>query len=142
MKTSPAGRAAIEQREGFELRAYRDQRGIPTIGVGHTSMAGPPHVYIGLMLTKAEVDQVLSRDLVQFEDAVNRDVHPAMTQNEFDALVSLAFNIGVHGFTGSAVVHFLNAGDRAAAAKAFLNWEHPSSLRARREGEMRQFLTP
>jgi hypothetical protein len=42
----------------------------------------------------------------------------------------------------TSVAHFLNAGDKAAAAKAFLNWEHPSSLRGRREAEMRQFLAP
>lgn len=142
MKTSDHGRAKIEQREGFVLHAYRDSRGIPTIGVGHTSMAGAPHVYMGLHITRDEADRILARDLVQFEDAVNHAIKKPMTQNEFDAMVSLAFNIGAHGFTGSTVVHRFNLGEKDGAADAFLMWEHPPSLRGRREDERRQFLSP
>ncbi len=142
MKTSAAGRKAIIQREGVVLKAYKDQRGIWTIFVGHTSMAGPPHVCRGLCGTMEEADETLSRDLLQFEDAVNHSIHLPMTQNEFDAMVSLAFNIGAHGFRGSSVVKEFNAGNKKEAANDFLMWRHPHSLLRRREGERLQFLTP
>lgn len=141
MKTSEAGRQAIMRREGVRLHAYKDQRGIWTIFVGHTSAAGAPHVCKGMSGTMAEADETLSRDLLQFEDAVNHAVKKPMMQNEFDAMVSLAFNIGAHGFTGSTVVHRFNLGEKEAAADAFLMWEHPPSLKRRREDERRQFLS-
>lgn len=141
MKTSDKGRALIEQREGVRLQAYRDSVGIWTIGVGHTSAAGEPHVTPGLTITQAKCDEILSRDLAKFEAAVSATVKVSVTPNQFDALVSLAFNIGEHGFTGSTVVHRLNAGDVHGAADAFLMWEKPPELKGRREGERHQFLT-
>lgn len=145
MKTSPAGRAAIMQREGVRLTAYRDSVGILTIGCGHTSAAGPPKVAAGLTITRAQCDEILSRDLGQFEAAVARAVKVPLNQAEFDALVSLAFNIGGGAFARSTVVRKLNAGDRAGAANAFLAWNKAagrvlSGLTARRSAERAQFL--
>jgi lysozyme len=100
MKTSALGVQAIAQREGRILHAYRDTRGILTIGVGHTSAAGPPAVVEGMAITAAECDDILSRDLAKFEDAVNAAIKTPIAQNKlsqnaFDACVSLAFNIGL-----------------------------------------------
>ena len=58
MQTSVHGQQKIEQREGVVLKAYRDQRGIPTIGVGHTSAAGPPHVQMGMVISRDEAGQI------------------------------------------------------------------------------------
>ena len=138
---SPAGRAALTKREGCRLVAYLDSVGVPTIGIGHTGRAGPPIVATGMTITQAEADAILARDLKSFEFAVNRAVTVPLTQNQFDACVSLAFNIGATGFTGSTVVHKLNAGDIGGAADAFLMWVRPPELRLRREGERTQFLT-
>jgi len=135
MNISPQGVAAIRAREGFRLQAYHDVKGVVTIGVGHTG----PDVHMGLVWTVDQVDATLVNDLSRFVDAVN-DVDYTFAQNEFDACVSLAFNIGVGGFEGSSVVEQLEAGNKQAAADAFLRWEKPPSLRARREGERRQFL--
>ncbi len=137
---SPAGRAALTKREGCRLVAYLDSVGVPTIGIGHTGRAGPPTVAMGMTITQAEADAVLARDLASFEFAVNRAVTVPMTQNQFDACVSLAFNIGATGFAGSTVVHKLNAGDIGGAADAFLMWVRPPELRLRRDGERTQFL--
>jgi lysozyme len=142
MKTSAMGREAIALREGRVLQAYRDTRGILTIGVGHTSAAGPPVVTEGMVITLTECDQILSRDLATFEDAVNGAVRVAISQNAFDACVSLAFNIGAPGFVGSSVVRDINAGNMQAAADAFLLWDHPPELLGRRKGERAQFLRP
>lgn len=139
MKTSPAGVIAIRQREGCVLHAYRDTRGIPTIGVGHVD-ASPPVTKMGMTLSQPEADVLLSVDLGPFEAAVNAAVKAPVTQNQFDACVSLAFNIGAHGFVGSTVVHKLNAHDPAGAADAFLMWERPPELKKRRIEERAQFL--
>lgn len=138
MKTSPQGREAITQREGLRLKAYRDSRGIATIGVGHAF--GPPVVRMGQVITRERADAILSGDLGRFEAAVTGAVKVALTQNQFDACVSLAFNIGERGFAGSTVVHRLNQKDYKGAADAFLMWERPPELKSRRESERLQFL--
>lgn len=143
LKTSPAGRAAIEAREGCRLEAYRDTVGVVTIGYGHSSRA-PSGItpVMGMTITKEEADSILADDLKVFEAAVNRDVTVPMTQNQFDAMVSLAINIGATGFTGSTVVHKMNSGSVMGAADAFLMWEKPIELRSRRISERAQFLAP
>lgn len=145
MKTSAAGRAAITRREGNVLKAYKDSVGILTIGVGHTSMAGPPKVTAGLKITAEESDEILSRDLAKFEAAVEKAVKVPVSQNEFDALVSLAFNIGGGAFAKSTLVRKLNAGDRKGAADAFMSWNKAGGktlkgLTTRRQDERKQFL--
>ena len=138
--TSAAGRAALIQREGCRLVTYLDSVGVPTIGIGHTGRSGPPAVAMGMSITQAEAEAIFATDLAPFEAAVVRAVTAPLTQNQFDACVSLAFNIGAAGFAGSTVVHKLNAGDVGGAADAFLMWVRPPELRLRRDGERTQFL--
>lgn len=140
--TSEPGRATLIQREGCRLTAYQDSVGVWTIGIGHTGRATLPRVFPGMSITQAEAEAMLATDLQPFEAAVNKAVARPVTQNQFDAMVSLAFNIGSGGFTGSTVVHKLNAGDPAGAADAFLMWMRPPELKQRRIAERRQFLTP
>lgn len=145
MATSPTGRAAISQREGNVLTAYRDSVGILTIGVGHTSAAGAPTVTPGMVITAKQSDEILSRDLAKFEAAVSGAVKVPLEQNEFDALVSLAFNIGGGAFAKSTLVKKLNAGDRVGAADQFLVWNKAGGrvikgLTTRRQAERKQFL--
>lgn len=142
MKVSASGRDKIMRRESCKLAAYRDERGVLTIGVGHTGRTSPPPVWPWSRITQAQADAYLETDLAPTEAAVNDAVKLLMTQNQFDAMVSLAFNIGVMGFTGSTVVHDFNNGQVRAAADAFLMWEKPPDLKARREAEREQFLTP
>lgn len=138
MKTSRAGVEAIIQREGKRNHAYQDTRGVWTIGVGHTG----PEVHRGLVWSDEEIDAALETDLARFEHAVDHAVHVPMTQNEFDACVSLAYNIGSAGFLHSSVCRYLNRGDKMAAADAFLFWNKPQELKRRRLSEREQFLTP
>jgi lysozyme len=143
MKTSDAGRKFIEQREGLRLSAYRDNSParIWTIGYGHTSMAGDPHVWSHMRITVKEADDTLTHDLLMWEAIVNKVLKRPPTQNQFDAMVSLCHNIGANGFTGSSVVRQFNAGNVHLAADDFLMWDHPLELLKRREDERRQFLT-
>ena len=139
MKTSAAGRAAIERREGRRLSAYRDTRGIWTIGVGHAATGRSPRPYVGMTITEAECDAILEADLAPVEAVVDRIKVP-VSQNEFDALVSLGFNIGVGGLGRSLVIRRLNVGDVRGAANAFMDWAKPAVLAVRRREEMAQFL--
>lgn len=145
MKTSAKGRAAITLREGKRLKRYRDSVGIWTIGVGHTAAAGPPDPNKVLTITDAECDAILARDLAKFEAGVEKAIARPMTQNQFDALVSLAFNIGLGAFGRSSVVRHFNAGNIAKAADSFMLWNKAGGrvipgLVTRRESERKQFL--
>lgn len=139
MKTSSKGRKLITQREGCRLKAYKDTKGIPTIGVGHTSMAGDPEVHLGMTITQTQADEILSRDLASVESAINHYVQVALTQDEFDALASLAFNIGGSAFSKSTIVRRLNDGDKPGAAEAILMWNKPKEIMGRRKQEYDQF---
>lgn len=141
MRVSPAGRAAIRQREGCRLSAYQDSRGIWTIGVGHVDMT-PPVTHAGMRITSVQADQYLAADLAPVEAAIARSVLVPLSQNQCDALASLAFNIGTSGFKRSTVVSRLNRGDYAGASDAFMLWSKPAVLTARRKAERAQFLMP
>jgi len=145
MKTSSQGRAAITQREGNKLTAYKDGGGVWTIGVGHTTAAGSPTVTAGLRITAEQSDEILSRDLAKFEKVVEDAITAPMKQNEFDAFISLAFNIGGSAFAKSTVARKFNAGDKIGTANAFLLWNKDNGkvikgLVTRREAERKQFL--
>ncbi len=142
MTTSAAGRAALAAREGCRLEAYRDTMGVWTIGIGHTGRAAGRAVTPGLTIDRREAEALFAGDLKPFEAAVDDALGVAVTQGQFDALVSLAFNIGAGRFAGSTVVRELNAGRRDAAADAFLLWCRPPELKPRRLAERAQFLAP
>lgn len=141
MDISAAGVAALAGREGIRTLAYRDSVGVWTIGCGHTAAAGPPKPCEGMEITHQQVLDLFHADLKQYVAAVNNAVKVPCTQNQFDAMVSLCFNIGVNGFSHSSVVRDLNAGQSRAAAQAFLMWDHPPELIGRRRAERTQFLT-
>lgn len=133
MDVSPAGLAVIREREGCRLEAYRDSRGIWTIGVGHV----PGHP--GQTVTQAEADNLLHQDLAPIIKELN-DIGVIKFQCEFDALCSLIFNIGLGAFRGSTVRRMLVAKNIYAAGRAILMWNEPPEIRARREGEYVQFV--
>ena len=139
MKTSPHGLKLIEEREGVRRGAYRDVRGLLTIGVGHLSDAYF-RVSPGMMISEAKALELLAHDLGEVEDTINRKVQVPLQQYQFDALASLGYNIGCGGLAHSSVVHFTNIKMFTQAADAFLAWCHPAVLRGRRESERRQFL--
>lgn len=137
MRLSAKGRAFIRQEEGERLYAYKDSVGVWTIGVGHTG----PDVFPGKTITTAESDALLQADAIKHCKPICDLVTVPITQNEFDAMSSLAFNIGVNGFARSSVLRLLNAGDRAGAANAFMMWVKPPELTGRRKREVALFLS-
>lgn len=133
MRMSVLGLKKLGIREGRKLKAYRDTKGIWTIGVGHTP------AYEGQVWTEAQVDEALASDVKWAEEAVNT-VKAALTQNQFDALVSFVFNIGASAFAKSTIKKLLDAGDMVGAAKQFDRWVIPKEITGRRMDEKKQFL--
>lgn len=110
--------SAIKEHEGLRLKAYLDSVGVWTIGYGDTG----PDVVKGLAITKGQAEERLRRRLVEFEGYINRLVKVSLTQNQFDALVSLVYNIGPTNFASSTLLRKLNAGDYVGASDQFLVW--------------------
>ena len=125
LKTSENGKQFLATWEGVVLKAYPDPGtgGAPwTIGVGHTAAAGKPVVVKGMTISRAEAFEILTRDLALFEGYVLQAVKAPISQAQFDALVSLCFNIGPGNFLKSSVLRLLNAGKKLDAGAAFLLW--------------------
>lgn len=140
MSISATGLACLISREALRTKAYRDSKGIWTIGVGHTSVAGPPFVTPTLTLTTEQVVEIFDRDLQKFEDCVDNAIKRVMAEHERDAFVSICFNIGQGAFTRSTFVKRFNAGDKIGCAKAIMQWVLPKEITSRREAERDQFL--
>jgi lysozyme len=135
------GRKLLMEREGCRLKAYKDSTGVLTIGVGHTSAAGRPLVRPGMVITQEQADLIFADDVAEFEDGVERLLgEKPIAPHQFDAFVSLAFNIGLGAFASSTTLrHFLD-GAHDKAAEGILLWNRPSEIKARRRGEHQQFL--
>lgn len=147
MKTSAKGIALIKSFEGCRLTAYQDSVGVWTIGYGITTAAGLGPVVKGMVITQQQADDMFTVSLAPYEAAVSKALTRSPNQNQFDAMVSLCFNIGPNGFKGSSVVRHFNAGDSVTAAKSFALWNKAegkvlAGLTRRREAEANLFLTP
>nr|WP_070958768.1 glycoside hydrolase family protein [Hyphomonas sp. Mor2] len=118
MRTSQAGLDVIKAFEGFRARSEALPNGRWIIGYGHMRRARK-----GIRISETEAEAILREyDLPPVERYVMRCVLAPMSQNEFDALVSLAFNIGPKAFASSDVVAGINGGNRLEAAEAFDLW--------------------
>lgn len=119
MNVSTYGLHFIAQQEGEVLHVYPDQTGKATIGVGHLLLPGESYPD---GITHEQAMQLLAQDVHYAERAVNYGATVAPTQHQFDAMVSLAFNIGSGGFASSSVLRLHNAHDPVAAAASFALW--------------------
>ena len=141
--TGQRGIDLIKQFEGLRLAAYQDMVGVWTIGYGHTG----PDVKPGLVITQQQAEQLLINDLAQFERRVNDLVTVQINQNQFDALVSFSYNLGVGALQKSTLLRLLNAGSYQPAADEFPRWNRAggnvvAGLTRRRYAERQLFLTP
>ncbi len=136
-KISEAGIHELANREGKRNSKYKDSRGLWTIAIGH--LIKPGEVFPAVM-TDSEIYALFRKDLAGFESAINYHVKVKLTQNQYDALVSFAFNIGIGGFIGSSTLGLLNRGDYKAAGQALMNWHTPKEIIGRRQSEINQFF--
>ncbi|PPD10297.1 MAG: hypothetical protein CTY36_00450 [Methylocystis sp.] len=140
LRMSADGRAKLAVREGVKTRAYKDTEGVWTIGIGHTANAGSPIPKPGMVITREEAIEIFTRDLVKYENIVSRNVRVALTQGQFDALVSICFNVETALSPKSTIVKRLNKGDYRGAAKAIMLYNKPPEIIGRRESEQQQFI--
>lgn len=117
MRINDVGLNLIKEFEGCKLTAYRDIAGILTIGYGDTH-----NVLDGMVITQAEADQRLCDRLAPLEDKITSLVKVQVNENQFSALVCLAYNIGIGNFGKSLLLHCLNTLHYEDAAKQFLVW--------------------
>ncbi len=127
------------------LKGYLDPAGIPTIGIGHVILPGETYK-VGQAITREESRKLFKKDTAWAIDAVNRLVTRPINQTQFDALVSLVFNIGEDAFARSTVRRETNRGHFEKAAKAFALWNKSrgqalKGLVRRRRAEAKLFST-
>ena len=141
MKTSQSGIDLIKKFEGFRSKPYLDIVGVKTIGYGHACFNGevPPDC-----ISLSQADELLKSDLAKFESGVNALVKIPLIQNQFDALVSFAFNLGLGNLKSSTLLKKLNAKDISGAADEFHKWDlaggkHVKGLLIRRMAEKELF---
>lgn len=112
---SPLGRKLIQELEGLSLTAYPDGDGY-SIGYGHHG------VQKGEVITRAEAERLFEQDVKRFESSVNIYAGQGTTQEQFDALVSFAYNVGTGAFQTSTLLRKHLGGDIAGAADEFNRW--------------------
>lgn len=148
MRISEKGLAMIEKFEGCLLKASNKLDGVWTIGYGQTGRYYGKRVRRGMTTTKAEAHAWLrDHSIKTYEDAVTQAVKVPLNQNQFDALVSFTYNVGVGALKQSTTLRRLNAGDYTGAADALTMWTKCNGkvlagLVRRRKEERALFLTP
>ena len=134
MKVSQKCINQIKQDEGVRNRPYQCPALLWTVGVGH--VIDPNHAKVPManrkqlpiptgwdrVLTAEEIDEILRKDLERFEQGVLRLIKVALTQGQFDALVSFSFNVGLGNLQNSTLRMKINRGDFEGAAEQFLVW--------------------
>lgn len=142
MQPSQKCMGLIQNFEGCRLRAYQDSVGKWSIGYGHTF-----GVYPGLVITEAQADAFLQTDVQNTATLVEKYITAPVNQNQFDALVSFTYNVGIVRFAGSTLLVKLNMGDYDGAAQEFARWNEAGGivldgLVHRRAAERTLFLSP
>lgn len=151
LQLSDKGLELIKQFEGFRSAPYKDIVGVWTIGYGNTYYPNGRKVSgADKPLTVKEAHDlklaIVSKDFAPKVRQALQNSKVPITQNMFDACISLAYNIGVGGFAKSSVIRHLNIGDKQAAADAFLLWNKAGGrvvkgLQRRRQAERALFLS-
>ena len=127
MKTSEVGLNLIKHYEGYKTKPYRCPAGLWTVGYGHVINDGrvlPTNC--NRVFLKSEIDALLTTDLKRFERGVTMYCPVQLTQNQFDALVSFSFNLGLGTLQRSTVRQKIKRGDIAGAAKVLLKYNKAS----------------
>jgi lysozyme len=144
-KINNAGLALVREFEGVRTKAYLDPVGILTVGVGHVVQPSD-HIKLGQIISRERVDELLRKDLSTAEAGVESALTEDVTDNQFAACVSLAFNVGVGAFKKSSIARYINSGDAYLAADRFLLYNKAggktlAGLTRRRKAERALFLT-
>jgi lysozyme len=144
MKLDDKGYKALHLREGLRLNPYLDTKGIPTIAMGNTFYLNGKKVTMNdRKLPLAEATELGKVTADNFAKVVDELVKSDVNQNQFNALVSLAYNIGLNGFENSTALRKVNINPNdKTIGKAFMMWTKDKELIGRRESEVKQYFTP
>ena len=143
MNVSNNGISLIKKFEGCRLTSYQDVGKVWTVGWGSTG----PHIGQGLTISQAQADAWLREDIDKFAVGVADALKVSVNQNQFDALVSFAYNVGLGAFRSSTLLKLLNdKADANVVASEFLKWVNVDGvpydgLKNRRNAEKGLFLT-
>ena len=143
MKLNEKGYKALHDREGLRLKPYLDTQGVPTIAMGNTFyLDGKKVTMLDKPLTLNEA-KTLARSVADiFANKVDYLVTSNINQNQFNALVSLAYNIGIHGFRKSTVLKLVNKNPNDPMIRqAFMLWTKNKELIGRRKSEVNQYFS-
>lgn len=145
-KVSAAGLEKIKRFEELRLKPYNDVGDLPTIGYGHLIRPDEDYLLSPNGISEAKAESLLVADLAAAERAVKTLVDVPLTQSQYDALVSLVFNIGASAFATSTMLKLINQGDYNGAAAEFQKWNkvnkrEVAGLTARRALEQQTFLS-
>ena len=147
MKISEKGLNLIKEFEGLRLKPYKDAVGISTIGYGNTYYEDGRKVSLSdPAITEERATELLKMVVKRYEDAINRYVQVPITQNQFDALVSFAYNVGNENVRKSTLMKLLNRKQYTEAADQLLRWNKAGGktlkgLTRRRQAERTLFLS-
>lgn len=123
MKLNDDGLKLIKSFEGCCLKAYKDMVGVITIGYGHTGA----DVSEGQIIDEDQALALLQKDLEKFENGVSKLVTCELTDNQFSALVSFSYNLGLGSLKSSTLLKCVNSGDFDQASNEFLKWDKAAS---------------
>lgn len=142
MKLNSIGYKALHDREGLRLKPYLDTKRVPTIAMGNTYYEDGRKVTMqDKPLTIEQAGNLATITADKFAFQVDKLLTSKVNQNQFNALVSLAYNIGVNGFRNSTVLRKVNINPNDPAIKeAFMMWTKNPELKGRRETEVRQYF--
>lgn len=124
-KINKQGLELIKHFESLKLEAYKDVVGVWTIGWGHTG----EDVYEGLVITEEQAEELLKKDLEEYERYVRGSIGTRLNDNQFSALVSFAYNLGIGNLKTSTLLKLLNKGDYFNASKEFVKWSKAGGKR-------------
>ena len=143
MKLDESGYSELHKREGLRTKPYLDTRGIPTISLGVTYYPNGRKVTMkDKPLTLKEADELGEITADKFANKVDYLVTSNINQNQFNALVSLAYNIGIYGFRKSTVLKLVNKNPNDPMIRqAFMLWTKNKELIGRRKSEVNQYFS-
>lgn len=144
MKLDKQGLSALHSREGLRLTPYLDTQGVPTIAIGNTYYLDGRKVTMNdKSLTREQAIELGTVTADSFAKQVLKLLKTSINQNQFNALVSLAYNIGITGFKNSTVLRKVNANPNdKTIADAFMMWTKNPELIGRRKSEVNQYFKP
>ena len=143
MKLDESGYSELHKREGLRTKPYLDTRGIPTISLGVTYYPnGKKVTMLDKPITKIEAERLGKVIADRFASEVTTLIKSKVNQNQFNALVSIAYNIGINGFKSSSFLKLVNRNPNDPKIKeAIMLWTKNKELIGRRKSEATQYFT-